>query len=98
MPPFTHIEREVTGVKHWSNRSMSKGGWVPEPRLIAGQVWVRGKESFQVLSTEDGNSGIRTRELKFEISTLGCPAFASSKPALEFVEVESLLQEGWECA
>lgn len=100
LPPFIQIERQVTGIKHWSNRSMAKMGWVPFPRLIAGQVWVRGRESFQVLSTEDGETGIRAYEQRREMLPW-VPGGAGGAgqavaPQLTFVSVEELLLEGWE--
>jgi CYTH domain-containing protein len=92
LPPFLTIEREVTGIKHWSNRSMAKVGWVPEPRLVAGQVWVRGDASFTVLSTEDGESGLRaeTRRWQNEFGNL------LGQVQLGVVRVEELLRDGWE--
>lgn len=99
MPPFIHIEREVTAYKHWTNRSMAKVGWAPYPRLFAGQVWRQGDQSFQILSTEDGETGIRAYEQRREMFPWvpGGPAPSYSGSAqLTFVGVDELLLEGWE--
>jgi CYTH domain-containing protein len=92
MPPFIQIEREVTGIKHWSNRSMAKVGWAPFPKMVAGQVWVRGKESFQVLSTEDGESGVRVVLDRWS-NQIGTTVIT---PKLAIDYVEDLLARGWE--
>jgi CYTH domain-containing protein len=89
-PPFIKIDREVTGIEHWSNRAMAAVSWSGSLKLVAGQVWIKGGESFQVLSATD-SGGIRAYEERRASSGPGIIV----GPKLAFVNLEELLEDGW---
>ena len=60
-----------------------------DQRLKAGQVWIKGDESFVVLWS-DGTSGIRAVE-----QTLVGELWPTVKLVLDFIQVDDLIREGW---
>ena len=88
-PPFIKVVREVTGINWWSNQAMALKTWVREPTLVAGQVWRKGKESFEVLSVGEDGTGIRATAFSVE------GEYAIWKPHLVPVEIDEILREGW---
>lgn len=57
-------------------------------RLKAGQVWVKGDESFLVLWSDGSSEGIRAHEQKIG-------GHGIVKPILDFIQVDDLIREGW---